>query len=133
MRLDSPALSTRAIVLIAFGALLAILFVAGFVAARRHAAGPEVEDHIRAADRALEQARASDRGWDRDNMTQAAGQAIAERRPEYEWETIALVLVEDRPGVAEDRAQLLASGPHGECRVVLARREGGEWFAELVE
>jgi len=126
-------MSTLAVIVIAFGALLLILFVAGFLAARRRASRPEVEDHIRAADRALEAARASDRGWDREHMTRAAGSAISERRPEYEWETIALVLVEDRPGVAEDRAQLLASGPHGDCRVVLARREGGEWFAELVE
>ena len=126
-------MSTIAIVLVAFGALLAIFFVAGFLAARRRANLPGVAEHIRSADRALEEARASDRGWDRDRMTQAAGRAILERRPEYEWDAIELVLVEDRPGVTEDRAQLRASGPQGECRVVLARHEGGEWFAELVE
>jgi hypothetical protein len=126
-------MSTLAIVLIALGAVLAIFFLTGYAAARRRANRPEVADRIRAADRALEEARANDRGWDRDRMTEAAGHAIAERRPEYEWETIELVLVDDRPGVTEDRAQLVASGPHGECRVALARREGGEWFAELVE
>jgi hypothetical protein len=126
-------MSTLAIVLIAFGAVLAVFFVAGFLAARRRANLPDVAEHIRHADRALEEARAKDRGWDRDRMSEAAGHAISERRPEFDWETIELVLVEDRPGVKEDRAQLLASGPHGDCRVVLARREGGEWFAELVE
>lgn len=66
-------------------------------------------------------------------MTAAAGQAIGESRPGYEWDAIDLVLVEDRPGVVEDRAQLVASGPQGPVKVVLARREGGEWFAEHVE
>jgi hypothetical protein len=126
-------MSTVAVIAIVVGVILLVFFVGGFLAARRRAGAPGVEEAIRAADRALEAARASDRGWDREHMTTAAGRAIRERRPEYEWQTIELVLVEDRPGVTEDRAQLLASGPHGHCRVVLARREGGEWFAELVE
>jgi hypothetical protein len=126
-------MSTIAIVLIIVGALLLILFVGGFVAARRRAARPEVEQRIRAADRALEQARASDRGWDRELMAQVAGRAIDEARPDYEWESIELALVDDRPGVTEDRAELVASGPHGSARVYLARREGGDWFAERVE
>src|SRR5918912_1618288 len=126
-------MSTVAVIVIVVAAILLLFFVGGLLAARRRVKAPGLEDAIRAADRALEEARATDRGWDRDHMTRAAGHAITERRPEYEWETIELVLVEDRPGVTEDRAQLVASGPHGECRVVLARREGGEWFAELVE
>jgi hypothetical protein len=125
-------MSTVAIVLIAVAAVLVLLFVGGFVAARRRAARPEVAERIRAVDRALEQARASDRGWDRERMSAACGQAIRERRPDYEWDAIELVLVDDRPGVTEDRAHLVASGPGGPVRVVLARREGGEWFAEEV-
>ncbi|MEA2350680.1 MAG: hypothetical protein QOG86_1621 [Thermoleophilaceae bacterium] len=126
-------MSAVAIVLIVVGAVLLILFLGGLIAARRRAARPEVEQHIRAADRALEQARASDRGWDRELMARAAGDAIGEARPDYEWETIELVLVDDRPGVAEDRAELVASGPHGPMRAFLARREGGDWFVERVE
>jgi type II secretory pathway pseudopilin PulG len=126
-------MSTIAIVVIVVGALLLIFFVGGFLAARRRAGQPEVQERIRAADRALEQARASDRGWDRDLMTQVCGSALSEKRPEYGWDTIDLVLVEDRPGVKEDRAHLMASGPEGQARVVLARGEGGEWFAERVE
>ena len=126
-------MSTLAIVLIVVAAVLLLLFVGGFVATRRRAARPEVEEHILAADRALEAARASDRGWDRELMAQAAGQAIREKRPDYRWEALDLVLVEDRPGVAEDRAHLVASGQDGPCMVVLARREGGEWFAEQIE
>jgi hypothetical protein len=126
-------MSTIALIVIVVGAVLLILFVGGFLAARRQAARPEVDERIRAADRALEQARASDRGWDRELMLQVCGSALSEHRPDYGWEAIHLVLVDDRPGVMEDRAHLVASGPHGEARVVLARREGGEWFAEQVD
>jgi hypothetical protein len=126
-------MSAIAIVLIVIGAVLLLLFVGGFVAARRRAARPEVAENIRAADRALEQARASDRGWDRELMATVAGRALGEGRPDYEWETIELVLVDDRPGVTDDRAELACWGPHGPARVYLARREGGDWFAERVE
>jgi type II secretory pathway pseudopilin PulG len=125
-------MSTVAIVVIAIGAVLALLFAVGLLAARRRASHPEVAERIRAADRALEQARASDRGWDRERMSAACGQAIRDQRPDFEWETIELVLVDDRPGVTEDRAHLVASGAQGSVRVVLARREGGEWFAQEV-
>ena len=126
-------MSTLGIVLVVIGGVLLVFFLGGLVAALRRRRHPEVDARIRAADRALEQARASDRGWDRDRMVAVAGHALAEQRPEYEWETIDLVLVDDRPGVVEDRAQLVAAGPQGRLTVVLARREGGEWFAEQVE
>ena len=122
-----------AVVVIVVAAVLVLLFLGGFLAARRRRGAPDLEARIRAADRALEQARATDRGWDRAVMVQAAGHALGQSRPEYEWETIELVLVDDRPGVTDDRAHLVAHGPHGPLRVILARREGGEWFAEQVE
>jgi hypothetical protein len=126
-------MSTIAIVLIAVGALLLLLFLGGFVAVRRRANRPEAAAHIRAADQALEQARASDRGWDRALLEQAARAALEEHRPGSSWDTVALVLVDDRPGVVDDTAHLLATGPDGEARVILSRREGGDWFAERVE
>ena len=126
-------MSTVAIVLIVIGAVLVLLFVAGLLAARRHRRPADLDERIRAADRALEAARATDRGWDRDLMAHAAGKALTERRPGYEWESIELVLVDDRPGVVDDTAHLVGSGPGGQARVVLSRREGGEWFAERVE
>ena len=43
------------------------------------------------------------------------------------------MLVDDRPGVTDDRAHLVARGSAGEARVILARREGGDWFAEHVD
>jgi hypothetical protein len=126
-------MSTLALILIVVGALLVVFFVGGYLAARRRLQDPALEGHIRAADRALEQARASDRGWDRERMSEAAAKAISEGRPDYRWDTIDLVLVDDRPGVKEDRAELVASGEQGPARVTLARREGGDWYAEQVE
>ena len=126
-------MSVIAIVAIVVGAVLILLFVGGFVAARRRASHPEAAERIRAVDRALEQARASDRGWDRERMAAAAGQAIRDGRPDFEWERVELVLVDDRPGVTEDRAHLVATGAHGSVRVILARKEGGEWFAQELD
>ena len=126
-------MSTVAIVLVVIGVLLLLLFVGGFVAARRRANRPEVAEHIRSADQAIEQARASDRGWDRGLLERAARSALEEQRPGSTWDSIELVLVDDRPGVVDDTAHLVGSGPDGRARVVLSRREGGEWFAERVE
>lgn len=126
-------MSTIAIVLIVVGALLLLLFVGGFLGARRRANRPEVAEHIRHADQALEQARASDKGWDRALLESAARSALEEQRPGQGWDSIELVLVDDRPGVVDDTAHLVASGAGGQARVVLSRSEGGEWFAERVE
>jgi hypothetical protein len=126
-------MSTLAIVLIVIGALLLILFVGGFLGARRRANRPEVAEHIRHADQALEQARANDRGWDRELLEQAARTALEQQRPDESWDAIDLVLVDDRPGVVDDTAHLVGRGPSGQARVVLSRSEGGEWFAERVE
>jgi hypothetical protein len=126
-------MSTVAIVAIAVAAVLVLLFLGGYVGARRRIRSPRTGDRIAAADRALEQARASDRGWDREVMADAVIQALTRERPDFEWSTIELVLVDDRPGVAEDHAVMTASGPNGTVRVVLARAASGDWFAELVD
>jgi hypothetical protein len=125
-------MSTVAVVLIVVGAVLLLLFVGGFVAARRRIAHPDRDRRIAAVDQALEQARAGDRGWDRDAMAGVAGKALRSQRPDFSWEAIELVLVDDRPGVEDDRAHLVARGAQGEARVILARRTGGEWFAESI-
>jgi hypothetical protein len=125
-------MSVAAIVLIVIAAVLVLFFVGGLVGARRRSNRPEAAAHILAADRALEQARATDRGWDRALLEQAARAALDEQRP-GSWESIELELVDDRPGMAEDAAHLVATGPDGHARVILARTEGGDWYAEKVE
>jgi hypothetical protein len=117
----------------AIGLLIVVFFIGGSIAAGRRANAPELPDRVRAADRALEQARASDRGWDRDLLERAARAALDEHRPGEAWDLIELELVDDRPGMAEDAARLVATGPGGSARVVLARTEGGQWYAERVE
>ena len=52
--------------------------------------------------------------------------------PEFDYDGLHLVLVDDRPGVDEDRAHFVAVGSGGETRVVLSRT-GGHWGAESVD
>jgi hypothetical protein len=127
-------MSALAIVLIVVGLVVLLLFVGGLVAVRRRseALAGERERHILEADRALQQARAADRGWDRAVMEATARRAFEESRPGFAYDRLDLVLVDDRPGVTEDRAHFLASGPEGEARVVLTRHDEG-WAPERVE
>jgi hypothetical protein len=111
-----------------------IFFIGGLLGVRAHARrqAATFEEHVRAADEALEQARALDRGWDRELMEAAARSAIADARPGWGFEVLQLVLVDDLPGTDEDRAHFMATGGDGEARVILAR-EGDRWIALEVE
>lgn len=125
------ALSTLGIVLIVVGVLVVLFFIGGVLGAQardRRGAGAYAE-HVAAADSALEQARAVDRGWHRESMEGAARAAIAADRPGWDFDELHLVLVDDRPGMDEDRAHFVAVAGDGEHRVVLAR-QSGEWVVE---
>jgi hypothetical protein len=126
-------MSVVLIVVIVIAVLLLLLFMGGLVASRRRIQDPDYERHLREADRALEQARAADRGWDRALLEQACRRALGDERPGFECDTIDLVLVDDRPGVTEDRAHLVARGGGEEARVVLTRRESGDWMLERID
>jgi hypothetical protein len=66
-------------------------------------------------------------------MTSTVRDALSEERPGWTYQDLHLILVDDRPGVEEDRAQFVAIGEDGEeARVVLAR-EGDVWRAESVD
>jgi hypothetical protein len=127
------ALSTLGLVFLIIGALMLVFFIGGLVAvsvrSRREAGS--YERHVRDADRALEVARAGDRGWDRGMMEGVARSALSDSRPDFSFGDLHLVLVEDRPGMDEDRAHFVAVGPDGETRVILGR-QGGAWIAESV-
>ena len=118
------------VVLIVIGAVLLLLFAGGFVASRRRTT--DWSRHVADADHALEAARAADKGWDRDLLDRAARQALESERPGWAYRDLHLVLVDDRPGVAEDRAHFVAAGGDGEARVVLAREASGDWRVESV-
>lgn len=115
------------VVLLVVGVLLATGLLANRRQEQRGAA--EYREHVLEADDALERARAADKGWDRELLDNAAREYLNEARPGWAYDDLHLVLVDDREGVVEDRAHLVATGPDGEARVVLARRDG-EWAAD---
>jgi cbb3-type cytochrome oxidase subunit 3 len=127
-------LSTLAIILVAVGGALALLFLGGVVyTMRRQRRNRSVyARHIAEADRALERARAADRGWDRELLESAARDALASERPEWLYDELQLVLVDDRPGVSEDRAHLVATSDEGDLRLVLRRRDDA-WELERLD
>jgi type II secretory pathway pseudopilin PulG len=126
-------MSTVAIVLIVLGVLLLLFFIGGLLGVRargRHQAAT-FTDNVRAADEALEQARAQDKGWHRETMEAVARAAIADKRPGWTYDDLQLVLVDDRPGVEEDRAHFVAMGADDQVRVILAR-QADTWVLEQV-
>ena len=61
-----------------------------------------------------------------------ARDALGSHKPGFEYTDVHLVGVEDRPGVEEDRARLVAVGEDGDTRVVLTRDADGGWRVESV-
>jgi hypothetical protein len=131
--LQSAPVSVLAIVLIVLAAIVLLFLVGGLIEVRRRNSRPGWEQHIRAADKALEQARAADRGWDRELIHSAARRALGEHRPGFTPASLDLILVDDRPGMEEDRAHLIAAAPGESIRVVLARDASGAWAVERVD
>jgi len=126
-------MSTLAVVLILAAVVVAALLIGGIVAVRSRMArnAGAYDHHLAQADHALEAARAVDRGWDRELMEGVAATALRERHPEWEYEALELVLVDDRPGVEEDRAHFEARDQRRRMLVVLARSESGWAAAEV--
>jgi hypothetical protein len=126
-------MSTLAIVLIALGVVVVLFFIGGLltVRARSRRDAATFDEHVRAADLALEQARALDKGWHRDTMESAARDAVAQARPGWSYDDLHLVLVDDRPGTEEDKAHFVAMGADDQVRVVLAR-DGDSWILSEV-
>lgn len=127
-------MSTLALILIIALAVVLLALLGGFLAARKRARvqAPAFERNVLEADQALEAARASDRGWDRATLDRVAREALAREQPGMSCEELLLVLVDDKPGVEEDRAQFVALGAGEEVRLTLGRAPGGEWRAEFV-
>src|SRR5215212_5795985 len=111
-------MSLVAIIVIVILVILVLFFVGGLIGARRHAdaTSERLTERIAAADRALEAARAADRGWD-PVLEEAARVALERERPDFRYDRLHLVLVDDRPGIDEDRAEMAAVGDQGVVRV----------------
>jgi hypothetical protein len=118
------------IILIIIGVLAVLFFVGGLIAVRRR--NTDWSEHVAEAEKALELAWAADRGWDREMLHRSAREALGSHKPGWEYKDVHLVVVDDKPGVEQDRAQLVAVGEDGEARVVLAREADGGWRVESV-
>jgi hypothetical protein len=122
--------SLLAILIIAFVVLAVVFFVGGYIAAGRRRQGREAKllEATKAADEALAQARAGDRGWDLALLQTAAREAYASRFDGRQPEELHLVQVVDKPGTEADEAVFRAIDGHREEDVVLGR-EGDRWVA----
>lgn len=122
------AISTIGLILLVLVALLLVLVAGGYVAAERRQRSGEREllSQLKAADRALAQAHAADKGWERATLEAAARQAISERFGDAEVQALQLVQVIDRPGVDADQAVFRVQTSDGEHRITLGRT-GGVW------
>ncbi len=120
-------MSTLTIVLIVAAIILIALFVGGLLAARarEREEAPHYEEHLREADQALERARAEDRGWEPSLLEAAVREALARSHTGIEFDELMLVLVDDQPGVHEDRAHYDAIAGDQRVRVVLTRDDQG--------
>lgn len=121
------AVSTIGIVIIALVVVLALLFVGGYVAAARRtvALSDALSERIEAADAALADARAQDRGWERETLEAAARAAVAPR----EVTALHLIQVVDQPGTDADQAVFRAEHADGDATTVILGRHDGVWAA----
>ena len=121
------------LILIVIGVVLVLavlFFVGGMIVVRRR--NEDWSAHLAEAEQALELAWAADKGWDRELLHRSAREALGSHKPGWEYTDVHLVVVDDKPGVADDKAQLVAVGQDGEARVVLARDAAGGWRVESV-
>lgn len=112
-----------------FVVLLILLFVGGLIATgrRRQVLQKRLAASIEAADAALAQARASDRGWDRAVIEAAARDAFAARHGGKAPGGLHLVQVVDKPGTDADQAVFRAVVDMGRDETITLGRRDGAW------
>jgi hypothetical protein len=118
------------IVIIVVAVLLVVFLVGGIVAVGRRSRAGEgrLLADLASANEQLAQARAADRGWDRDTIDTAARAAHLAAHPGADIRAVHLVQVVDRPGTDDDEALVHVLDATGEHTVRLGRR-GDEWYA----
>jgi type II secretory pathway pseudopilin PulG len=124
--------STLAVVLVVLVVLIVLLVIGGLVATgrRRKADESALRAELQAANEALAEAHAQDKGWERAGLERAAQAAFA-RRSHAEVRGLHLVQVVDRPGTEDDQAVFRVVTDHGAEYVHLHRR-GDAWVGEDV-
>jgi len=125
------AASVLGIVLVVLAALVVVLATGGWVAATRSARTRErtLVEELRTAERALAQAHATDKGWDRELLESAAREAVAERFGAGPIKALQLVQVIDRPGTDADQAVFRVETTDGDEHRITLGRTGGVWGA----
>jgi len=118
------------IVIIVLVVLFVVFLVGGIVAVGRRSRATEgrLLADLASANEHLAQARALDRGWDRDTIDTAARTAHLAARPDAKITAVHLIQVIDRPGTDDDEAILHIDDDAGEHTIRLGRR-GDEWYA----
>jgi len=118
------------IVIIVLVVLFVVFLVGGIVAVGRRSRATESRllADLASANEHLAQARALDRGWDRDTIDAAARAAHLATRPDAKITAVHLIQVIDRPGTDDDEAVLHIDDDAGEHTIRLGRR-GDEWYA----
>lgn len=122
-------MTTLGIVLIVIGALILLLVAGGWVAATRRATAGEqsLRRELARAQRALAQAYALDRGWDRTVMEAAARDAAARLLGDGAFSELQLVQVIDKPGKDEDQAVYRVQTADGDEHWITLGRSGDVW------
>jgi hypothetical protein len=120
------AISAVAVVLLVLVGLFVLLAIGGYVAGaqRTKARDRELLRQLEEADRALAQAHATDKGWERSVLEAAARRGFAERFGNTDFDELQLVQVLDRPGTDADQAVFRVETPDGEHRITLGRTNG---------
>jgi hypothetical protein len=115
------------IVIVGIVVLAVILFAGGlYVTGRRQTAlSAELLARIEAADAALADARAQDKGWERATIEAAARAAVAPQ----DVRELQLVQVVDKPGTDADQAVFRVVGADGAEHTVTLGRRDGAWVA----
>ncbi|MEA2340060.1 MAG: hypothetical protein QOG11_137 [Solirubrobacteraceae bacterium] len=120
-------MSTLDIVLLAIAAVLVVLVLVGTRIARRRQEFREaaLREKLAAANEALADAHASDNGWERASLEQAARDAHS-----GPVESLHLVQVVDRPGTDADEAVFQVVGEGGRISEVRLGRVGDRWVPQ---
>jgi hypothetical protein len=123
--------SALAIILIVLAVLIVLLFAGGLVANARYRRGMEarLRREIDAANEALADAHALDKGWELATMEAAAREAFARRHPGTEIRELHLVQVVDKPGTDEDLAVFRVSTADGHVEHITLGRRDSVWLA----
>jgi hypothetical protein len=118
--------SALAVVLIVVALLVLALVAGGYVAVARRtgARDPKLIEQLRRAERELAQAHATDKGWDRSTLEEAARAAATQRFGPVR--ALRLVQVIDKPGTDADQAVFRVETDDGEHSITLGR-SGGAW------